>query len=169
MFALTLESRSEDVAKSPMPEPSEEAKIVLLKAGAVPTRRQSFAYTFVVKEKLKGELRERLSLRLYQGSDVDDRGRDSHVRLAEFFLMKPSTNRVAIGKERPLLAQNTNAVNLKVFGSVWLLQDENGKAVAVDGTTGREWMSKGISERFGAGKGSEQIRSETNGAAAATP
>jgi hypothetical protein len=79
--------------------------------------------------------------------------------------MNPSTNRVAIGEGRPLLAQNTNAVNLKVFGSVWLLEDENGKAVAVDvGTTGREWTSKGISEQFGAGKGKEAVQSETNGA-----
>jgi hypothetical protein len=163
--AEATESRSEDAVKSPRPEPSEEAKIVLLEAGEVQTRRQSFAYTFVVKEKLKGELRERLSIRLYQGSDVDDRGRDSHVRLAEFFLLKPSTNGVAIGEGRPLLAQNTNAVSLKVFGTVWLLEDENGKAVAVDvDTNGREWKSKGISEQFGAGKGKQADQLERNGA-----
>jgi hypothetical protein len=152
--ALATASLSDGAIQKPTPEPSAEAKIVLQKAEEVETRRKSFGYTFVVKEKLRGELPDELSVRLYQGSDVDDRGRDSHVRLAEFFLMKPSTNRVTIGEGRPLLAQNTNAVNLKVFGTVWLLQDENGKAVAVDvGTTGQEWASKGIIEQFGAGKG----------------
>ena len=161
--ALAMESRSDDVITKPGPEPSAEAKIVLREVAEIFTRRQSFGYSFVVKEKLKGELPDQLSFRLYQGSDVDDRGRDSHVRLAEFFLMKPSTNQRSLAVERLLPFQNTNAVTLKVFGSVWLLQDESGKAVGVDiRTTGREWKSKGIVEQFGAGKGKQPIQSETN-------
>ena len=144
-----------------VPKASVELRVVLEKACWNQTRRQSANYLFSMKAKLRGDLPVPLEFRLYQGSDVDDQGRDSITRLNAYF-NTVSTN-IWHPDGQPMTIQNSNTVNLRIFGSVWLFQEERGRTVAVDtAVRSREWGSKKIIEQFGAANRSQPIRSETN-------
>ena len=145
-------------------KPIQELHVTLEKAHYISTVRLSAGYVFAVKGNPSPDQPAVLSLTLSQGSDVDDRGRDSIQRLNAFFSVVRTNSSP---EEAPMTIQNTNIVTLRIFKSGWLFRDERGRIVAIGNTHSREWLSKRIIEQFGAANGSHPIHSETNSASEA--
>jgi hypothetical protein len=144
------------------PEVSEELRVVLERADYVGTVRLQATYLFRVTERVHetfgfhphgfppppGSDPDTFSLRLSQGSDVDDTGRDSIDRLNWLFDAGALDPRAGLGS--PMTIGNTNCVTLRVFGSIWLFSDTPGRGIAIDySRKNRQWGSRHIIELFG--------------------
>jgi hypothetical protein len=113
--------------------PYREYRVVLEKAEAIETRRASAAYTFSVKQTVKGEPSSSLHIGFFQGADRDGSGPDAIGRLGNFFKIGPATWRESDDPTmRPMTIGNTNIVSLRMFGPVWLFENKDELAVAID-------------------------------------
>lgn len=142
-------------------EPRGEFRVALEKACYLQTVRLSAVYSFSVREQSTTNQQRSVSLRLYQGADVDDHGHDSIERLNAYFKVSPMDSR-SDPTRIPMKVDNTNTVTLRIVGSAWLFRDERGKVECVDETKSREWKSKKIIEPEGGANGKQPSGSETN-------